>query len=445
MKRFSQYFRLLGCALLLSSNAIGQEVNLPKSGEAYVIDLPTVLRLANVQNLDVQIARERLNEARANETSATWQFFPSVSPGVTYKKHEGRVQSVEGDVFDASKGSLAPGITIAAEVDIGEAYYRRLAALQETKAASEGIKAQQLESALSAAQSYFDLLFTQAAADVARDAIRISSNYLAQIEQAVEAGVAFRGDALRVAVQSERYGLRLRQTLEERRVAAVRLAESLNLNPAIDLVPEKADLVPIELVDSNVALKALVADALANRPDLRQNEATLAAARENQKGAIYGPMVPTIGAQIFEGGLGGGTGGNLNNWGAQHDYVLGLSWRLGPGGMFDSGRTRAAEARVKTAALTLEKVQDQIAIQVVEATFRVNSLRDQIAVAKRVVKVSEDGFRLALERKEFSVGIVLETIETEQDLTQAKFDYLKTIADFNKAQYALARAIGRFK
>jgi len=44
------------------------------------IDLPTVLRLAGAQNLDVQIARERLNEAQASRETALEQFVPSLTP-----------------------------------------------------------------------------------------------------------------------------------------------------------------------------------------------------------------------------------------------------------------------------------------------------------------------------------------------------------------------------
>src|SRR5438067_2345901 len=40
----------------------------------HLIDLPTVLRLAGAQNLDVQIAVQKLAEARANRESALWQF-----------------------------------------------------------------------------------------------------------------------------------------------------------------------------------------------------------------------------------------------------------------------------------------------------------------------------------------------------------------------------------
>ena len=74
--------------------------------------------------------------------------------------------------------------------------------------------------------------------------------------------------------------------------------------------------------------------------------------------------------------------------------------------------------------------------------MRVQSLGDQIDSAKRVLSAAEEGLRLTQLRKEFAVGIVLENIQAEQDLTRARFDYLKAIADFNSAQYVLSRAIG---
>ena len=46
------------------------------------------------------------------------------------------------------------------------------------------------------------------------------------------------------------------------------------------------------------------------------------------------------------------------------------------------------------------------------------------------------------QRQEFAVGIVLENIQAEQDLTRIRSDYLAAIAEFNKAQYALNKAIG---
>ena len=50
--------------------------------------------------------------------------------------------------------------------------------------------------------------------------------------------------------------------------------------------------------------------------------------------------------------------------------------------------------------------------------------------------------RLTRARKQFGVGAVLEDIQAEQELTRSRLDYLNAVAEFNKAQYALAKATG---
>lgn len=446
MKSFPLYCGLVSGLLLAAVNAFAEVVPipspLPKRGEAFVVDLPTTLRLANARNVDVQIARERLAEAKANHTSAQWQFFPYITPGITYRKHEGRVQAVDGAIFDASKGSYAPGVTIGMQVDLGEAYFQQLAAKQLVEGADHGIAVQKSEAGLAAAQSYYDLLFAQASVDVAKEALRISTNYQDQTEQAVGAGVAFQGDALRIRVQSERNRLAIEQAEQQRKIASARLVQVLNLQPTMELVPQNDEIVPLAIIETNAALRALVQQAMENRPELKQGNASLEAARLAAKGAVYGPLIPTLGAQAFAGGLGGGTGGDLGNFGDQQDYVLGLSWRIGPGGMFDGGRTRAAEARARTSELLVEKILDEVTRQVVDAAVKTDSFRRQIDIAKVALQAANSGLKLAQMRREFAVGVVLENIQAEQDLTRARLDYLRAIIEYNKSQYDLARALG---
>jgi outer membrane protein TolC len=81
--------------------------------------------------------------------------------------------------------------------------------------------------------------------------------------------------------------------------------------------------------------------------------------------------------------------------------------------------------------------------QTVEAFTHWQSAADQLVTSRNVLAAAEESLRLAEQRKEFAVGVVLETIQAEQDLTRARLDYLKTIADFNRAQYALQKAIGK--
>jgi outer membrane protein TolC len=408
-----------------------------------VIDLTTVLRLANAQNLDIQIARERLNEAKANRDSATWGFFPWLSPGAGFRRHEGRIQAVEGRVFDADKQSYNVGGTITAQVDLGDAVYKRLAAKQLFKAAGQDLRTQQQEAAATAAQNYFELAKAKGLIGVQREALKVSRDYQKQIHEAVGAGVAFKGDELRVQTLTERTQISLRQALEQHRIVAARLARTLHLDPSVDLTTEESELVPLVLIDQNLALDRLVQQALAARPELKQSDALIAAAQEANNAAVYEPMIPSVGAQVFAGGLGGGPGGSTGNFGSSEDYYLGVSWKIGPGGLFDFTRRGATKARLENTKLSREKLKDQIVAQIVESHARVHSLWDQIEATKQNLATADETLRLSRQRKELGVGIVLEDIQSQQELTRARADYLTAVADFNTAQYALGLALGR--
>jgi outer membrane protein TolC len=407
------------------------------------IDLPTALKLAGAQNLDVKIARERVVEAKANHSSALAQFFPWIAPGITYRQHDDKIQDVEGNIIDVNKYSYAPGATLAAQVDIGDALYKSLASKQLVKAADQALEAQRQDSVLAAAQGFFEVALAQGAVGVAKESLRINTDYEQQIQNALDAGLAFKGDALRVTVQKQRSQLTLRLALEQQRGAAARLAQVLHLDPVVELVPQDSDLAPLALIATNAALDSLVQQSQFLRPELRHGQSLLAATKDAKSGATYGPLIPTVGAQGFFGGLGGGRDGVSDTFGPQEDYLVGLSWRIGPGGLFDFTRVRATDSRMKQAELNVEKLRDDITRQVVEAFTHWQSLEDQLATTRSALSAAEESLRLAQQRKEFAVGIVLETIQAEQDLTRARLDYLKAIAEFNKAQYALQKATGK--
>lgn len=414
-----------------------------ENGPTLPIDLPTALRLAGAQNLDIQIARQAVEEAEADRLSAIEQFFPWLAPGIAYHRRDGLAQAIPaGMISDTNFYSYQPGVTIAAEAVLGDAIYKTLAAKQMVRAAERGLEAQRNSSVLSAAQGYFDLANDQALVAVARQALETSELYEQQLREAVSIGVAFKGDELRVQAQTEVYRIGLRQALERQRIAAARLARILHLDPAVELVSEASGLAPLQLYDEDASQEELIDRALSDRPEMKREQALVSAARHAEDGAVYGPLIPSVGAQIFAGALGGGHDDEASNFGAMQDYVVGLGWRIGPGGLFDIGRIRAGRARLAAVQLANAKLRDAITTEVVERLARAKSLFDQLALTKRNLATANDTLRLTRERKRYGVGVVLEDIQAQQSLNRARADYFTTIAEFNKAQFELNQALG---
>ncbi len=413
------------------------------TNQVYPIDLPTALRLAGAQNHDIQIARERLNEAQAASQSALEQFFPWLTPSVTYHRRDGVAQSVpSGVISDAHFQSYSPGVSLSAQLVLGDALYNSLAARQVVRASDQALAAQRQDSTLSAAQGYFDLAGAKALVEVAGQALKTSQDYQQQLHEAVLAGIAFKGDELRIQTQTKQYQILLRQAVERQRVAAVELARVLHLDSRVELVPQDNGLLKLTLMEPSTVPDALLDQALRFRPELKQSEALVSSARQTKNGAVYGPWIPTLYAQIFGGGLGGGPDGGPSNFGAEGDYLVGLSWRIGPGGLFDPGRIHATKARLAATQWGDAKLKDDVSAQVIAGLARVQSLSDQISLPEDKLSAATETFRLTHERKQYGVGIVLEDLQAQQDLERARADYVNVLAEYNKAQYALSRAVG---
>ena len=433
-------FAFLIFAVLVSFTTAAESNRTP---QVLTIDLPSALLLAGARNIDIQLAREKFAEARAAEESAIERFFPWVTPGVTYRKHDNLIQNTEGLIEEVHKQSYAPGGTVAAQSKIGDAIFKSLEAHQLAKAARHGLDAQGQETILVVAHGYFDLAAAHEMVGVAHDALRASTDYAAEIDRAVSAGIAFKGDALRVKIQQQREQIALRRAEENARLASAKLVQILHLDPTIELMPRDTSVVPLSIISTKELLGDLVAQALVARPEPKQSSALLNAAQHAKNGAIYGPLIPTVGGQGFFGGLGGGMDSQTGHFGESEDYVASVSWRVGPGGLFDFGNIHSQQARLRGAALSADKVSDQVANEVIAGQTRVRSLAEQIASAKQSLADAEEALRLGKERKEFGVGVVLETILAEQDLARARNDYINIVTDYDKAQYALLRALGR--
>lgn len=408
------------------------------------IDLATTLRLAGADNLAVRIAKEKLAEARADADGARERMFPWVTVGTTFRQHENNLQTVEGRIIDADKRSFSAGVGLNAQWDFGEVYYQKLAAQQRARAEEAALTTQRQNTVTDAALAYYELLRATASIQIATDALDLSSRHHAQLEASASAGVTFAGDVQRVATARARNETAVQQAREQARIAAARLAEILRLDPTVDLTPATAELIPTTLVPVTTELGPLVARALAARPELTQADARLAAVREQHHGAVHAPLIPVVSASATVGGLGGDTG--LRSWSrgfdSSSDYGVGLSWRIGPGGLFDRSRVRSSEARLHRGELELEQTRDAIRRQVVEFHARSASLAAQLTSLRGALDSATKTAELSRARRAQSVSGVLEDLIAEEELARVRRDYVAAVASFDQSQHALLRALG---
>jgi outer membrane protein TolC len=406
------------------------------------VDLPTVMKLAGANNDEIQLARVKHTETIAESKQAWQRFWPSLSLGVGYRRHDGNVQDIAGAVFNAYKQQYTVGTNIMIDWSPGDLYYSALAAKQKALAAEQLAEKSRRDIVTEATARYFDLLSTDASVAIIEDDLRLTQDYEKQLEGAVTAGTAFRADLLRVKTQVSRAKLAIRQEQERRDLAAAALAESLRLPAESELRPAKADLVPVRL-NGKAGVATLITQAKQHRPELKAAGAAATAAQLESDRARIAPIIPNVQAGYGAGGLGGGFGNNTGNFEDTQDFYVGLGWKIGPGGLFDKQRKVIANAREEATNLQTEQIKAAIGREVVEAAAKSQSAHDQIDINDEAVTAAEEMVKLARERQASQLGVVLEYLLAREELTRARQSRVKAVTDFNKAQHEMRRAIGK--
>jgi outer membrane protein TolC len=409
------------------------------------VDLRTVLKLAGANNDEIQLARAKHDEAVAESKQAWQRFWPALSLGAGYRGHDGRLQDIGGNVFNANKQQYNVGTGVMIDWSPGDIYYAALAAKQKALAAEHLAEKARIDIVTQSVERYYDLLAAEASMVIIEDDLQLTEDYAKQLEGAVTAGTAFRADLLRVKSQISRAKLAIRQGEEARDLAAARLAEILRLTPDAALRPAKFDLVPVRMM-SGKGVATMISLAQQHRPEIQAAQAIHSSMDAEKDRARIAPMIPSVQAGYTMGGFGGGPGVGGQQWGnfgRQQDFYVGLGWKIGPGGLFDSQRRNIANAREESASLQTSQVRAAIGREVVEAATRSQSANDQIKINDEAVDAAEEMTKLAKERQASQIGVVLEYLLAREELTRARQSRVKAVTDFNKAQHALKRAVGK--
>lgn len=419
------------------------------------IDLATALDLAAGQNPQVAFAQERIQEALAQLDRAEALWLPSVRGGVNYNKHEGAIQNVNGTVFNTSRGALFTGAG-AGVGGIGTATYPGLAAnfhvadaifqpeIADRVAGSRQAAANAVtnDMLLDVALGYLELL--RAAQELANtQATRSEAQQLADLTAAyARSGQGLVSDNERAQTELSIRKNDVQRAEESLQVASARLAQLLRLDPTRRLQPQELNVFPVNLLQGDAAVADLVATGLTNRPELAENQCLVAEAVQRLKREQYAPLVPSVLLGVSYGGFGGGLGSRIAGFDNRFDADAVAYWEIRNLGFGESAIRREACSRVEQARLREVAVMDRIAREVVEAHTQVQARRKQIETARQAVQSAQSSFDQNMTRIRGGQGLPIEALQAVQALAQARREYLRTVTDYNIAQFTLHRAVG---
>jgi outer membrane protein TolC len=185
-----------------------------------------------------------------------------------------------------------------------------------------------------------------------------------------------------------------------------------------------------------------VAQALSNRPELLQNRYLVGEAVQRLRREQYAPLVPSVLLGLSYGNFGGGQGSTLANFDDRLDFDASAFWEVRNLGFGEAAMRQGAGSRLRQAQVQEMASLDLVAREVTEAFAQVQLRDEQIAASREVVKFAMESWDRNLARIRGGQGLPVEVLQAAQALLQSRREYLRSVIDYNSAQFSLQRAVG---
>jgi outer membrane protein TolC len=428
------------------------------------IDLATALQLSGSRPIDVQLARVGVRGATASLLQAHALWLPTITIGGDYYRHDGDIQDSSGAIVNDSHSALmfglGSGFGTSALLSPNDAIFSSLAARQTLNARQSDVQAATNDSMLGVTNAYFAVQQARGELAAAQDATRRTEEILRRVKS-LATGLVPELEIVRAEAELARRQETEVFARESWQVAGTELARILLLDAAAQLEPLEPPQLRITLVEPDRPIDELITIGLMNRPELAADRALVRAALARFKQEKLRPFIPlillrgdstpvggTLGAGIFA----GGSNGDLGSTAARSDWDLQVLWQLDNLGVGNVARARVRDAEHQAAILELTREQQRVAAEVARAYAQARQASRRVVISDRQVRLAVDSYNKNLiglgqvrRAGELVQTIVRpqEAIAAIQSLAQAYSDYFRAVADSNRAQFRLYRAMGQ--
>ena len=425
------------------------------AAQVYPLDLAMALAMTQGQNPRVAFAQAQIAQSLAVHDAARAMWLPSLRGGMNYNKHEGRIQRVEGENIEVSRGAAFGGLGANA-VGAGSpaipgiyAYFHTTDAIYQRRITGFALDAREFQATavtndqlLETALAYLALLEAHQRRAIALETLKHAEELSKLTLEFARTGAGNQADADRAAAALALFRNEAVRTEEAVAVAAARLAQQLSLDPSLVIEPQETAVVPIELAPLEMPLGDLVATGLSNRPELAASRSLVGEAVNRLRREEHAPWLPSVLLGVSYGAFAAGRNGQITNGDARFDFDGVAWWEVRNLGFGERAARDNARAQIQQARMREVESLDLVAREVVEAHAQSLARKKQIAVAQEGIAAAQQSYDRNLNRIRNAQGLPIEVLQSIQALDAARRDYLRSLNDYNTAQFRLQRALG---
>ena len=306
-----------------------------------------------------------------------------------------------------------------------------------------GIEAARHDVAVQADQAYLDAVTAAEAETVYREAERLADSNLAVVEKLYEQGQVSEYDMIRAQVQAANTRPGRIASVNQARLALDNLRNVLALSPDDDIIlVESIDEIDVPELRSD----ELIAEAMANRPELKQSEQLIKINRKliDIEKAGYKPNIGINSAIQWDSYQDKFSKSSIssNAWYRSWNVALVMSWPIFSG-METVGRIRQARVDYNQSRLQNSQLIRQVRLEVRDALGKINESRERVEALGETVDQARRGVEIAQVRFHSGVGTQLELLDAQVALTTAQVNRISALHDLAVAIGSLRRVVGR--
>jgi outer membrane protein len=437
----------LGALVALMLVALGPAVFAQEARPPVILTVDDAIALALRQNPFHLASQEKIAQARAGVRQAVAGFLPTLNASGS--------DTLDEKLFILEFPSMVPGEPpVRMSIDFTKDYQMGLTfglplyaggrltagyrmANFGLKASQESVRLSEQETVLEAKRAFYGYLLAKEFSAVAGEGLRLAEDFVKNVKNLYEVGMASKFDLLRSEVQAANLrpqAIRARNSVE---VAALGLKTvcGLDLDTPIEV---RGELVAPPL---DAEARDVVAEALAQRPELRQLDYQRSMAGESLKIA-RGSVLPTL-----------AIGGVYNVWSDalnfrkgtwQNYYTVSLSLSLPLFNGFESrARIGQSKAALRELDWTRKGLSEAIAFEVRQAVLNLNQARDTLLSQEKNVEQAREAVRIAELNYAEGLATNLDVSTAQVALSQARTNYSQALYDCVMSQAQLEKAVGR--
>lgn len=418
--------------------------------QAQKLTLQESIELGLRNSKDLRITQSKLKSSDAKVSEVNSMFFPQLKFTANYTRLSDNVPPFEVTT------PFSP-VPIKISEPVLNNYYLRLSLqqplftglklLSSKKAADYNFNAAESDYSKEmneTAMNIHSLFWNYYRANEIRNLLKKSlgqiENHLKDTKNYLDNGLTTQNDYLKLQVQYSNTQLQLIEAENNLEVTRAMFNKALGLP-----LEAKTEIVTDELEVQNINYNSdeLIKEAKINRDEIESLSYKLKAAEESIASARSGwfPSVYLSGNYYYS---------NPNTrfqplsdkWNDTWDVGVTLSWDVWDWGITSSKTTQAEELSVQTKAL-LEKLTDNIEIEVYKSYLNLIKSKEKVDVSKLSLNQASENYRITSEKYKEQLATSTDLIDAEISELQAATNLTSSLIEYHLAKVKLHLVIGR--